>query len=101
MTQLILQLKEIVPEYNPSMHPLRHALIRKESATQKKSAGAGSSGQTSAVISIVAAHVAGKKQEQQGSCSLRAQRIWRRRLRHSSYAPFREVRFVLLLYYQS
>jgi hypothetical protein len=67
MTQLILQLKEIVPEYNPSTHALRHALIRKESATR-----------------IGAAHtMLERSRSNRDPAPLRARRIWRRRkLRH-------------------
>jgi FlaA1/EpsC-like NDP-sugar epimerase len=36
VTQLILQLKEIVPEYNPSSHVLQHALVEKSARGEKK-----------------------------------------------------------------
>jgi len=36
VAQLILQLKEIVPEYNPSAHVLRHALVEKNLQEEKR-----------------------------------------------------------------
>jgi FlaA1/EpsC-like NDP-sugar epimerase len=36
VTQLILQLKEIVPEYNPSSHVLRRALVEKNPQEEKR-----------------------------------------------------------------
>jgi len=75
MTQLIRQLKEIVPEYNPSTHALRLALIRKESATREKSAGAAAGKHRS----IGARTLLERSRSNSDPAPLRARRIWRRR----------------------
>lgn len=81
MTQLILQLKEIVPEYNPSTHALRHALIRKESATREKRAGLAAAGKHRSIGA--ADTLLERSRSNRDPAPLRARRIWRRRnLRH-------------------
>jgi hypothetical protein len=86
MTQLILQLKEIVPEYNPSTPALRHALIRKESATrhEKRARALAAAGKHRLSCSIGAAHtLLERSRSNRDPAPLRARRIWRgRNLRH-------------------
>jgi hypothetical protein len=56
MTQLILQLKEIVPEYNPSTHVLRHALEEKSPRHEKRARALATAAKHRLSCSIGAAH---------------------------------------------
>ena len=101
MTQLILQLKEIVPEYNPSTHALRHALIRKESATREKSAGAAAAGKHRLSSVSALPTLLERSRSNSDPAPYGPEEYGGGGTSPFSYAPLREVRFVLSLYYHS